>query len=197
GAPGGGAAPPGNVPPSRPGPPRGLCYNAPNPAPPGTRYFRYVFRIDRPVEQPVDEGVLDITATNAFTVWVNGKQVGKGDDWKKVRAFDVQKLLVHGLNVIAVEARHTEGPAGLLARLGYVPNGMSKLAAYSNGSWKASKTAPAGWQEVTFNDRGWAPVRVLGAYGQAGPAKSLTWESGGDDRFSLPPGFRVEQAVKI
>jgi putative heme-binding domain-containing protein len=174
-----------------------IWLNEPEPAPSGTRYFRCVFRIDRPVEQPVDEGVLDITATNAFTVWVNGKQVGKGDDWKKVRAFDVQKLLVHGLNVIAVEARHTEGHAGLLARLGYVPNGFSKHAVYSDGSWKASKTAPAGWQEVAFDDRGWAPVRVLGAYGKAGPAKSLTWESGGDDRFSVPPGFRVEQAVKI
>jgi putative membrane-bound dehydrogenase-like protein len=181
----------------RPGRAQWIWFNEPDPAPPGTRYFRMVFRINRPVQQPVDEAILDLTATHSFTVWVNGKQVGKGNDWKKVRAFDVQKLLVHGSNVIAVEARHTKGPAGLLARLGYVPNGLSKLAVYSDGSWKASKTAAPGWQEVKFNDAGWAPVRVLGPYGSAGPAKALTWESGGDDRFSVPPGFRVEQAVKI
>src|SRR5262245_26976853 len=105
-----------------------VWFNEDPPAAPATRYFRRVLTINRPVEQPVDEAVLDPTATNAFTVWVNGAEVGKADDWKKVRAFDVRKHLIHGRNVIAVEARYTGGPVGLLARLGYVPNGMSKEA---------------------------------------------------------------------
>ncbi|MCC6417807.1 MAG: hypothetical protein IT429_06110 [Gemmataceae bacterium] len=175
-----------------------VWFNEPTPTTPATRYFRKVFTIDRPIENPVDEGILDLTATDRFTVWVNGAEVGKGDDWKRVRAFDVRKYLVHGPNVIAVAVKHDgTGPAGLLGRLGYVPNGMSKLAVYSGGSWKASKTAAAGWQQVDFKDKGWSAVKVLGPYGSAGPAKELTWETGGDDRFSVPAGFRVEQAVRI
>src|SRR5262249_45728000 len=38
--------------------------------------------------------------------------------------------------------------------------------------------------------------KVLGAYGSAGPWKGLTWDAGGDDRFSVPPGFRVEMVAK-
>src|SRR5436190_10891654 len=68
----------------------------------GTRYFRKVFTINRPIEKPVDEGVLDITADDEFTVWVNGTQVGRGATWQRVYAFDVMKLLKHGPNVIAV-----------------------------------------------------------------------------------------------
>src|SRR5262245_7615320 len=83
-------------------------------APAETRYFRKVFTIDRPVQKVVDEGTLDITADNAFTVWINGVEAGKGDNWQKVYRFDVTKLLIHGKNVIAVQARNTEGPAGLM-----------------------------------------------------------------------------------
>ncbi len=166
-------------------------------APAETRYFRRVFNINRPLEQPVDEGTLDITADNAFTVWVNGVQVGKGDDWKRVYRFDVRKLLAHGNNVIAVEAKNSEGPAGLLVRLGYVPNGMSKLAVVSDGSWRSSKTAAEGWQQADFKDADWQPARVLGGYNQAGPWRNLKWDGGGDDRFAVPDGFRVEEAVKI
>src|ERR1051325_10480083 len=64
-------------------------------APPGLRYFRRVFNINRPVEIPVDEATLDITAADAFTVWINGARVGQGDDWKRVYRFDVKKYLVH------------------------------------------------------------------------------------------------------
>src|SRR5262245_1826444 len=57
-------------------------------APAATRYFRRTFTINRPTQIVVDDADLDITADNAFTVWVNGIQVGKGDDWKRVFRFD-------------------------------------------------------------------------------------------------------------
>src|SRR5215510_147730 len=50
----------------------------------GARYFRKVFTINRPVEKPVDEAILDITADDEFTAWVNGTQVGKGQTWQRV-----------------------------------------------------------------------------------------------------------------
>jgi putative heme-binding domain-containing protein len=176
-----------------------IWFNEGNPAesaPAETRYFRKVFPINRDVQKPVDEAELDITADNQFTVWVNGHLIGKGDDWKRVYRFDVRKYLVHGKNVVAVKAHNTEGPAGLLVRLGYVPNGMSKEAMVSDGSWKAAKTAPAGWEKVDFDDSKWTNVKVIGPYGKAGPWKNLVWDAGGNDRFSVPVGFRVEQAVK-
>src|SRR5262245_10342222 len=107
--------------------------DAVNSAPAGTRYFRRAFSVGR----WADEATLDITADNAFTVWVNGAKVGGGDDWKKVYRFDVRPHIVDGKNVIAVEARHDKpGPAGLLVRLAYVPNGQSRLAVTSDTSWR-------------------------------------------------------------
>src|SRR5262245_19859608 len=122
----------------------------------GTHYFRKVFTINRDVQKPVDEGVLDITADDEFSVWINGTLVGKGTTWQRVYAFDVQKLLKHGPNVIAVEATNTSpGPAGLLVRLGYVPNGQSKLVVTSDATWISSKTAHKDWLKVDFFADGW------------------------------------------
>src|SRR5437867_8366984 len=64
-------------------------------APTGSRYFRRTFSVGR----WADEATLDITADNAFTVWVNGTKVGTGDDWKKVYRFDVRPFIEDGKNV--------------------------------------------------------------------------------------------------
>lgn len=161
-------------------------------APAGTRYFRKVFEIAR----GADEGSLDITADDRFTVWINGQKIGTGDDWKKVRAFDIKKHLVEGRNLIAVEAANNDGAAGLLVRVGFIPNGQSKTAVGSDGTWKASKTAAEGWQQLDFDDRQWSSAKVLGPAGQTGMWKNLVWEAGGDERFAVPPGFKVEMVAK-
>ncbi len=163
-------------------------------APAGTRYFRKAFTF-KVYSGTYDEATLDITADDAFAVWLNGRRVGSGDSWQKVWRFDARPYMVSGKNVIAVEARNAApGPAGLLVRLAYVPNGQSRLAVSSDGSWKVSDRPAEGWQKPDFDDSQWPAVKVLGPYGMA-PWKQLTWEGGGDDRFSVPAGFRVEMAA--
>jgi putative heme-binding domain-containing protein len=162
-----------------------------------TVYFRRTFTIDRPVQKVVDEGTLDITADNAFTVWLNGVEIGQGTQWQQVYTFDVMKHLVNGKNVLAVKATNTEpSPAGLLVRLGYVPNGQDRRALASDAQWKASKEAPENWFKPDFDDSKWPNVKVIGPYGKAGPWRNVAWAGGGDERFTVPEGFTVELAVK-
>lgn len=161
-----------------------------------TVYFRKAFDIDRPFAHPTDEAHLDITADRGFKVWLNGQKVGEGSDAKRVFRFDVNHLTVPGRNVIAVEAEGGPDAQGLLVRLGYIPNGRQKMAVLSDGTWRATIQEPGDdWTSVRFNDRTWSRVRVLGAYGQVEPWKQLTWDAGGDDRFTVPPGFVVEIVV--
>src|SRR5262249_27793957 len=112
--------------------------------------------------------------------------------------FDVRKLMKHGPNVIAVEAHNEGGPAGLIVKLSYVPNGQTRLALVSDGEWKSSKSADKGWQELEFEDKGWKPVKVIGPYGKVGPWRNATGGGGGGGprRFTVPEGFKVELAVK-
>src|SRR5436190_18456495 len=58
--------------------------------PAGTRWFRKTFFIDRPIANPMDDAILEVTADNGFTVWFNGVQVGTGNDWHRMYRFDVK-----------------------------------------------------------------------------------------------------------
>lgn len=160
-------------------------------APAETRYFRKVLSLDR----FADEAVIDITADDGFTLWVNGEEVGSGTTWNRVYRFNVTPLFKMGKVVLSVEAKNTSpGAAGLLVKIGYTPNGQNNKLVTSDASWKVSKTLTEGWQKPNFDDSKWEAAHEVGKYG-TGPWKGQVWDAGGDDRFSVPPGFKVEMVV--
>jgi putative heme-binding domain-containing protein len=165
-------------------------------APAETRYFRRTFDVGRAVE----EAQLDVTADRSFRVWLNGVEVGSGDDPKTVRRFDVARHFVKGKNVLAVEARGGGGPAGLLVKLTYNGIGLPKTVLTSDKDWKSSKSGPEGWERPGFDDAKWQKARVLGEYGKVGVWKDLAWagegKTVGAERFTVPAGFKVELAVQ-
>jgi putative heme-binding domain-containing protein len=164
-------------------------------APAEARHFRRAFNLDL----PVTAASLEITADNRFIVWINGTRAGQGDSWSQLYRFNVLKLLRQGKNVLAVQAINEGGPAGLAVRLRCPPKGKRPRQIVSDGSWKTVKVAPSGWQKSDFDDTKWSKARVLGAYGRVGP-----WGAGGDSggappqrKFTVPEGYKVEQAVKV
>ncbi|MBL8822465.1 MAG: c-type cytochrome [Planctomycetia bacterium] len=166
--------------------------------PAGNRWFRKTFTIDRPIANPVDEAVLELTADNTFTVWFNGQRIGSGDNWQQVYRYDVKKLAKHGTNVIAIEAgNESPGAAALLVRLTVIPNGKSSMAINSDRSWKSVSTRPdEQWIKPEFEDKNWQPVHVLGEYGNTEPWGTLSWSDGpSSQRFKVPEGFVVETVI--
>jgi putative heme-binding domain-containing protein len=165
-------------------------------APAGQRYFRRVFTINRRLAKPVEDAVLDITADDAFRAWVNGVEVGHGARWEHLFHFDVTNHLIGGANVIAVEARNEGGPAGLVVRLSYIPKGQTREVVVSDAQWKTARKSENGWQRLKFDDSQRQPAKALGRYGQTEPWKTAATSMPNADRFTVPPGFRVEEAVK-
>jgi putative heme-binding domain-containing protein len=182
-----------------PGEPQWVWFNEGDPrldAPAETRYFRRVFAIKRLGKNLVDEATLQITADNAYRVWINGTEVGKGSTWETLDRYDVRRHLIDGKNVIAVEARNEGGPAGLVVHLTYAATGRTKQVLVSDGRWKASKTAGKGWQKADYNDKKWSKAKVLGAFGKTAPWAGVAGGKPGPRRFTVPEGFKVEEAVK-
>jgi putative heme-binding domain-containing protein len=166
-------------------------------APAGTCFFRRAFTLDRPGVKAPDEAVLEITADNGYTVWLNGTEVGAGNDWAYIQTYDVKKLLAAGRNVLAVQARNEGGPAGLLVRLTWGVKGQPKQTLVSDGQWKASKTAAKGWEKADYDDSKWKPARALVEHG-GGPWGNAALGGAGKPaqrRFTVPEGFRIEPAV--
>lgn len=115
-----------------------------------------------------------ITADDSYRLWVDGKllgeTVGAENEWQGSKSYTVA---LDGPAVVAV--RTTNGPnspAGLLASIRITYSNGSTSTAVSDGSWKASKEVPDGFEQPGFDDSGWAAAAVQARYGQ-GP-----WGSG-------------------
>ena len=81
--------------------------------PVGDCYFRKTFQINQ-----AEVGQVHIACDNQYELYVNGRLVGHGADWRKMDVHDVNKLLVHGTNIVAIKATNSDpGPAGLVARV--------------------------------------------------------------------------------
>ena len=168
--------------------------NAPQPssaAPVGSAYFRD--SINLPAVKAVKRAVFVGSADNAFTLYVNGKQAGKSDDWRQPRTIEVTKLLQDGANVLALEARNepaensadtTPSPAGLIGALKIEYADGTSSVIPTGSDWKSSETASAGWSANNFEDGAWKPAMDLGAYGMQpwGDFNKM-----GDARYPLLP----------
>jgi hypothetical protein len=82
--------------------------------PVGDCYFRKTITL----AGAVDFAQVHIACDNQYELFVNGKSVGTGADWRKMDVHDITKLIRPGINVVAVKASNSDaGAAGLVARV--------------------------------------------------------------------------------
>lgn len=176
-------------------PPRWVWFPGAKPnaeTPAETRQFRREFQI----KEPNSKLVLDATADNAFVMYLDGKEVLRGDDWRATK--NAELTLSAGSHVLAVEATNeSPGPAGFLMRGSVLPLGQV-VPIQTGPMWKVAAKAPSGdaWKKPGFDDTGWVPAADLGPLGTE-PWTTVLFES--DDasaRFKVPKGFRVSMAAK-
>ncbi len=168
-------------------------------APIGTRYFRKEFTV--PGQRRVESALCAATADNNFRLYVNGRRIGDGSDFKQVTVIDVIEHIRPGRNVLAIQASNVgdaPNPAGVLAvlKLGFSGRQTSIIA--SDATWRASESAPANWAAVDFDAGDWQPAKVVGNYG-TDPWGQVSVTSG---RLFLPPAqylrtrFALDKPVK-
>jgi serine/threonine protein kinase len=167
----------------------------PRDVPVGRRYFRKSFKV---YPAPGSRALLDIACDRNFTVWLNGKELGRGEfqfPVRRVHTFDVTRLLRRGANVLAVEGTNRlrpddkRGPAGLLAQLSFTRRDNNPGWVVTDRNWKVSRDKPEGWLEPDFDDSSWPGVKVLTVYGKGNPTwRNLVWDSVVRQRF--PDGGR-------
>jgi putative heme-binding domain-containing protein len=162
-------------------------------SPTGACYFRKTFEVGS-----ADRAVVQITCDDKFDLYVNGRHVGKGNNWKALQTFDIQKLLFPGKNVIAVKAENTTGgSAGLVARVTVRPKGSTELSYSTDNTWKVRTTEVPHWEKIAFNDSKWATAFSIGEFGLAAPwgEQVVSADGGQTKRFSVTRDFRVERVI--
>ena len=166
-------------------------------APVGTRWFRRVFNL--PGDRPVKSARLVVSGDNEFVAYVNGRQVGTGNNFKAAADLDVAAPLRPGANTIAVSVKNAgdnPNPAGLVGLLKVEFAQGEPMVIATDETWKTALTEAAGWETAGFDDSSWVAARKLGPVGMA-PWGEI---SGPEDRRlparHLRKEFRVERKVR-
>ncbi|KAG6811252.1 hypothetical protein H0H92_008370 [Tricholoma furcatifolium] len=130
---------------------------------------------------PISANIL-ITTDNAYTLYVNGKPIGTGIDFRYAQRYCVP--LSHCCNVFAVEGQNYQpnapgNAAGVLAAIQIRYSDGFTDTIVTDAEWHAVNGSPAGFQEVAYDDSSWAPAFVEGPYPSTAPWNSYT--------ISIPP----------
>jgi putative heme-binding domain-containing protein len=161
-------------------------------APEGVCCFRKSFNLSKP-----ESGEIQITADDRYQLFVNGRQVGKGDQWKKLDSYDITEFLVAGPNVVAVLAENLEGKsAGLAARVIVKQQGGTFESYSTDGSWKTALKELPRWQMPKYNDNQWLSAQAFGKLGGTLPWGTEVLLPNNAGRFKVLPKFQVEWLIE-
>ncbi|MEX0714140.1 MAG: heme-binding protein, partial [Pirellulales bacterium] len=160
--------------------------------PAGACFFRHSL-----VLKGSERGHIQIACDDAYELYVNGRQMASGDDWRRMTTYELVPYLQSGRNVIAVKAANKTGAsAGLAVRIKLAGPAGGEIAQVSDTSWKTSLKQSPGWETIQFDDSQWIPARSFGPFGSTPPwTNQVAGDGGGAGRFILPAEFRVEQVV--
>jgi len=122
-----------------------------------TRFFRRTFEVQKHVRR----ARVIVTGDDAFTLWLNGREVAKGGQ-PMLRDVDVTRLLRQGRNVLAASVFNAVAPAGLLLELRIEDVDGRVQRVFSDSSWRCSTQEFHHWQEFDYNHSRWAQAVVQG-----------------------------------
>ena len=161
--------------------------------PAGVWYFRKVFDLAN-----AEQSQVQITCDDHYDLFVNGRLVGSGSEWKKLQTYNIQRFVQAGTNAIAVRAENkTPGSAGLIVRVIVKSKGSTDVSHSTDGTWKTSSQETVGWEKLNFDDSAWNFAQSYGEFGQATPWTNQVVAADGGQvaRFTIAPEFRVERVL--
>ncbi len=150
-------------------------------APVGTRYFKRILPVDE--KKVLESATAAVTADNEFTLWINGKKVSEGDNFRVTVTTPIAACLRPGDNVLALAVANGGGapnPAGWIGAFDLVYQDGSREVVKSDRKWSAGLTAQPGWEQAATTPAEWKDAQVLGAYAIA------PWNRSGEQP-TLPP----------
>jgi signal transduction histidine kinase len=122
---------------------------------------------DIPSNTQVVRAELRMTADNSYTVFLDGREIGRGGDANSLAEYDLTWLMSPGPHVLAVEAFNDTLDAGVLLGLRIKLADGGKIEVYSNPSWRVAAGNDRNWKNKKKADDFWPPAQVVGYAGKA------------------------------
>ena len=127
---------------------------------------------------------LRITVDNGYRLFLDGREIGRGSDWRSITVYDVKWLLGPGTHVLAVEGFNDRLAGGLIFGLYIKLLDQRVIPVISDTTWWIVPLTQKNWETAQVPTPEWHPAVVVGRVGQP------PW-----DRW--PMGMVVEPPLRI
>ena len=132
---------------------------------------KQVCRLWRAFTLPNTNGVrkanLRLTADNSYRLYLDGREIGQGGNWRSLTDYDVTWLLGSGSHVLAVEVFNDGLEGGLILGLKIEFADGQKMLLSSDKSWYVVPDDARRWARRKSADVRWPHAEEVGVVGQA------------------------------
>lgn len=119
-----------------------------------------------PVTSKVKKARLRMTADNEYIFLLDGRELGRGAEWRHLYEYNLSYLLSPGKHVLAVKAFNSDAAAGVLfgLRVELAEGGVVEVK--SDTSWRIVPNGSRGWEERTQAPNTWPAATAVAALGE-------------------------------
>lgn len=136
---------------------------------------------------------LVMTVDNEFTLYLDGRELGRGNEWRELYNFDLTQLLMPGRHVLAVKCFNSAEDAGMLfgLRIDLVDGRIIQVK--SDQSWKIVPDGVNRWEKRTDAKPDWPAATIIAPFGGNAPLSGTSWMQAPGKVISMP----VLQPIRI
>lgn len=137
-----------------------------------------------PASATVAQAWLTMTVDNEYTLCLDGRNVGRGAEWRHLGRYDLTQLLPPGKHVLAVEAYNVDAEAGMICGMRIDLADGRFIEIKSDKSWRIVPENTGGWKTMTKALDTWPAATIIG------PVGTHPW-------WTIPEGVEINPALQV
>jgi signal transduction histidine kinase len=118
-----------------------------------------------PAGKTIQRARLRVTGDNEYTLYLDGREIGRDAEWRHLYEYDITPLLKPGHHVLALEVYNSFNEAGLVLGLRVGLSDGNIVEVKSDASWLLVPDGIKGWEKMTEPGEGWREAKVLVPFG--------------------------------
>lgn len=144
------------------------------------QYCQFWRTFEIPAGAQVDKARLLMTADNEFTLYLDGRELGRGVEWRDLFAFDLTPILQPGRHVFAIECFNGFARAGMLFGLRVDLADGRNIEVKSDKSWWVVPEGGSRWKKRTEAQPNWRAATIIA------PLGGYSWKATPDAVITMP-----------
>lgn len=110
----------------------------------------------------IARAILRITVDNGYRLFLDGREIGRGSDWKTITEYDITWLLSPGRHILAIEGFNERLEAGLILGLDIQLLDQRTIEIVSDNTWFIVPNTVPNWVEQKMAPASWPHASVVG-----------------------------------